>query len=171
MYKTESLAPVSIELSCKYLQIDNQMYASVDSNEPNHRYDFPVIFLPRNKLDITKPLNIYQTLESEIKKPLGEDFLTLKLQLIPDENTEQQSMRLSDIELDIKSFEIYLEDYFLYNLVKVIFEFVNTFQGAGFGSGVKNEEANEYDLISKDLDILLEPLVMLKKIRLSKYFI
>ena len=144
------------------------MYASVNPDDTNHCYDFPVVFLPRSSPETTKPKNNYQTLESRIIKPRGEEFLSLKIKLIRNENTEQHSMRLSEIEFEIKSFEIYLVDYFLYNLFKVAFEFVNTFQRSGYECQLRSEEKINYDLISKDLDILFEPLVMLKKIRLSK---
>lgn len=154
--------------------------ASLPGTDHNIRYDFPVIFLPHGASNraVAIPTK-YQTFEqsqhsraeahSWLEKKASR-FLCLRLCLMPDQNKRHQSLRLTEIDVDVKSFEIYLEDYFIYNLVKVGIEFVSLVHDNDNVMPVQQlcEDLLFYDSASKDLNILFEPQVMLKRIRFGQ---
>lgn len=145
----------------------------LDSKELGRRYDFPVIFLPRHRTNLRgnsdlKP-NRYQSFDLPLDWTKNEKFFDLQMKFIPNETDEQRSLKLTDIDLNINSFEVYLEDYFIGNLVKVGIEFIglatsgNTVCVKGF------EDQDYYDSVNKELGILFEPIIMLKNIHFGKY--
>lgn len=153
---------------------------SLPGTDHNIRYDFPVIFLPRaaSTRAVATPTIKYQTFEqsqhsqaeaqSWLEKKASR-FVSLKLSLMPDQNNSHESLRLTEIDVDLKAFEIYLEDYFIYNLVKVGIEFVSLVHDDD------NDRPQQlsgdllfYDSVSKDLNILFEPQVMLRRIRFGQ---
>jgi hypothetical protein len=138
-----------INFNCEHLQLDNQMYAlsnqekEVYDTENAHKYDFPVIFMPRE----------YRTQEASRAEPGAKEqnktkpsnkFIELKLRLMrhfelvesieneageielhANKQDEQPiSMRLSSIDLLVQPFDIYLEDSLIYSLLRLSVEFL-----------------------------------------------
>ena len=132
-------APISIEFCCSSLQLDNQMFdVSSQNTDHNIRYDFPVIFLPRTSKSepphSKSPTITYQTFDAQRSarhepqswsEKKANRFVCLRLCLMPNQNESHESLRLTEVDVDIKSFELYLEDYFIYNLVNVGIEFIS----------------------------------------------
>jgi hypothetical protein len=185
----QSTQVVLLETSCAHLQLDNQMFDLNDENCENRlllnlkqKYDFPVIFLPsaiKNLSSETIKLfdfpfiknYKYNSFNSNEQLRFSDNlndpkFLKLKL-LFNNYNNNSEKLKLVDVDFSIEQFECYLEDFLIYNLIKIVIEFASLMSSSSCVA-IESTEYDVYDLVIKDLDVLVEPALMIKQIRLSK---
>jgi len=156
---------VSSEILCEQMQLDNQMFGSGE-----HGYDFPVIFLPRGGTQekLGSP-GMYFSFDGVTMRPeLSEEklFLRIKLKAILD---GESRIKLTEVDFNLGSFEVYLEDFLIYSLMKIGIEFIGLATGKSKVEDVKESfvDFKYYDYMANDLGILCEPLIMLKKLHLG----
>ena len=160
-FQRDSVQPAQLVFSCSHLQLDNQMFDSEEQppgmSFSTQKYDFPVIFMPRAAPPPLRTIR-YQTFESDctLNETL-EAFFTLKLALL-------STNKLKEFDLTIRPFEIYLEDYLIYNLTKFGIELLQIMNTDKKLTTCPNQN---YELISKELDSLIEPAIMLSRIRIG----
>lgn len=197
---------MNMNASIAHLQLDNQMFDldAIDDSEFNkvaHKYDFPVIFMPRaeNKLSskqqhqqkksITSGVglsgessgaqrNYFQTLDffrsSSETAPNSSTFLRVKLKFCTPDSSSVP-FRLVQLDLDIKPFDVYLEDYLIYNLAEIGLEF---FELASSGRRVdggdqslattlRARELKSYRFHDLDLNVIGQPLLTVSQMRIS----
>jgi hypothetical protein len=154
---------VTGEAKCEQMQVDNQMFGSGE-----HGYDFPVVFLPRGgaKERRNSPKE-YLSFAGVTDRP-GEIFLRLKIVAIVDGDSR---LKLIEVDLSVGSFEVYLEDFLVFSLMKIGIEFADlaTRRNREKEVGETCADLEYYDYAARDLGILFEPMIMLKKLRLGKY--
>ena len=160
-FQRDSVQPAQLEFSCSHLQLDNQMFDSEEQSPGvsllTQKYDFPVIFMPRAAPPPLRSVR-YQTFESDgPSSDTLEAFLSLKLKLL-------STNKLKEVDLTIKPFEIYLEDYLIYNLTKLGIELL---QIVTLDKKLHICPNQDYESISKELDTLIEPAIMLSRIRIG----
>ena len=209
-----------VYLNCQHFQLDNQMFDLDQNNSDDNlavsaqKYDFPVIFIPREykkfqlrqqefmqtnakSLKSIKNLNYFKSFDSfyyfinrQIYSSKQNDlFLEARLTLISNkkaplncylmpssvsQHNDSSYFRLVELELSMKPFDIYLEDYLIYNLIKVGIEFVeftssnNLANTAVNQADFLNDQLSYYNLLADDLDILVDPMTMMQKIKVGK---
>ncbi len=165
-----NLTGLSMAITCQHIQLDNQMF---DLTQNQHKYDFPVVFIPRNCVNKKKTLaksnqRVYKSLDDFRFKKQNENEEFLKINLTMDKRCDQ-NVRISELEMNIKPFEIYLEDYLVYNLIKIGVGYLNllSYNNSGHKQEQDREHAEDVNN-TRDLSILFEPILMVKKLRLSK---
>lgn len=197
---------LSIDTNIGHLQVDNQMFDDNNNNNldndddqselSKHKYDFPVIFIPRAdpKRSSTKQpslnritnggrlaqRNYFQSLDcfgaaSSEQSRSWPSFVRVKLKFnSPDSSSVP--FRLAQLDLDIKPFDVYLEDYLIYNLAEIGLEF---FELASSGRLEKSactsssrrrssrRELNLYRFHDLDLNVVAQPLLTVCEMRIS----
>lgn len=170
----------SLEILSQHLQLDNQMFdlTNTDNNQLKlaaQKYDFPVVFIPRGNSAKAKTLNrpqaIYKTFDAnshlvEKEDHSNEQFIHLKLKF---ENHNKLKLILTEFDLNLKPFDIYLEDYLVYNLMKISMDYVGLITTKTNTNSNELSPSHEQDLnSSRDLSILFDPILMIKKLNISK---
>ena len=140
--------------ACSYMQLDNQMFDSYEESSKVSKYDFPVILIPRN----LKPLNNLNQSFNKFKthhsiyftKPDSDiKFIDFKISF-------DNAGRVLESELTIKPFDVYLEDYLVYNLMKIAVDYLGYF------------EKNQSEILTMpELDELCDPGLIARKIKLG----
>ena len=136
---------LEVKINLFHLQLDNQMY-------DNEKYDFPVIFIPR-EMNCLKSSSInfssVYPLDKNNNSYLFEPFLNIKLSL------NRSNFRAEKLEINFKNFDIYLEDSLITYLIRLLFDYVELI-------GDKQNENNEMDL-----DLISSPILRLKNLKIS----
>jgi vacuolar protein sorting-associated protein 13B len=161
---------MSVNLKCMNVQLDNQMfdnenYIDTELNGQQLKYDFPVIFLPREESKagggsrFTKSFDQTRVLNNP---HIDSAFLDVKLIL-----AEQDSKCYipTSLEINLKPFDVYLEDYLLYNLTQIFidyFDHLSTIESQP-KSGVVASPAESDD----DLSQLVKPLLLIHKFKIN----
>jgi vacuolar protein sorting-associated protein 13B len=124
------------------MQLDNQMFDCEDDIEsasttngpqnqqqnqpPQLKYDFPVIFLPRSEFKcplswprFTRSVDQMRRVGSFTAEPM---CLSVRLVLA---EQEQQLQIPTSLEIEPAPFDLYLEDYLLYNLIQIFVDYVD----------------------------------------------
>lgn len=183
-----------------HIQVDNQMFdldtVTQDRNTDNEfnkvaqKYDFPVIFVPREKRrpssslsslsrkETTSVRNYFQSLEffrswscaNEENNANNNDdyFMRVKLKFCtPDPSSVP--FRLVRFELDLNAFDVYLEDYLIYNLAEIGLEF---FELASSSSQelaeIRSRDVRSYQVHDLDLALVSQPLLTVSELRISR---
>ena len=167
---------IEIDFGCSHFQLDNQMFDldSVEDNEFNkvaQKYDFPVIFIPRqrNRRQITNSRNYYQLLDffTQSEPNPASNFIKTHVKL---QSTDPKStlMRLTHLDLDIKPFDAYLEDYLIYNLAEIGLEFFELASSSPTTNRRYSKEVKRYQMHEMDLDLVSRPLLTANYMRISR---
>lgn len=124
-------------LTCDDLQIDNQMYA-------NSNYDFPVVFLKQSDEALEPP---------PLKLPLKEHAAKVKqrslvtIQMLVSYDLLSQSTSLTGMNVAVKPVTIYIEDTFIYDILKKLDRFLT--------SGLTVRSAPKQQSVTLPRDILM----------------
>ena len=162
-------------LQMNHLQIDNQLYES-----DNQKYDFPVIFIPKQNQEL-KEIYYNQRNYSIIEMdeffmrnfyPNNSKFLYFDIKFHRDIKVSKKYLSY-EIDFSINSFEVYLEDSFLYELLKTTMDFVKCSQTQLRNINDENHLNKDYFLklvtdsktdkiyqVSRDLDSLISPITV-----------
>lgn len=181
-----------------HIQVDNQMFdldtVTQDRNTDNEfnkvaqKYDFPVIFVPREKRrssssssrkETSNVRNYFQSLEffrswscandeNNANNDKDDYFMRVKLKFCtPDPSSVP--FRLVRFELDLNAFDVYLEDYLIYNLAEIGLEF---FELASSSSQelaeVRSRDVRSYQVHDLDLSLVSQPLLTVSELRISR---
>lgn len=110
-----------IALTGQHIQLDNQIYDLT-------LYDYPVIFIPQAKLQTHFDEIIdyrHFSLEDWIPFNLKNNFLNLRINLNRQALMNEENILLDTAEISIKPFEVYIEDRFITDLIKISINFLN----------------------------------------------
>ena len=183
-----------VKASCQHLQLDNQLfsmdetifYDNTDLTKSAQKFDFPVIFIPRdngsNNLNRKSTINFFKSHDSlrynkNFRTNDSKKFAELKIVLVNSTNATESNinMSLTELYLDIKPFDVYLEDYLIYNLIKIGIEFLEIYsfielESINDQNKIKNDNKHDskfLSAVSDSLDILVDPMVLSRKININ----
>lgn len=176
----ESANSLKIETSVGHIQLDNQMF-DLDAIKDNEfskvaqKYDFPVIFVPRERLltkDKSKELrNYYQSLDyfrSRSSIHAEASFMSVKLKFCCPDSTAVP-FRLVQFNLNIMPFDVYLEDYLIYNLAEIGLEFFELASSGRVDMTIsRTRDIKNYNLNDLDLGLFSQPLLTISNLGISR---
>ncbi|CAF0986900.1 unnamed protein product, partial [Brachionus calyciflorus] len=134
---------LNFEISLSHLQLDNQMY-------DEEKYDFPVVLIPRDVKKLKNSNINYSCIFSQNFVTTRDDFLNLKFNLF--------NSNLETLEILLKPFDLYLEDFLITDLIKLGFEYTQLI----------SDPSDLSDPIELDLSLVTYPLLKIKKFNISK---
>jgi hypothetical protein len=160
---------VTVKMKCQNLQLDNQLFdneeiVQIEENNIQLKYDFPVIFLPREEflLDLQKTKKkIRFTKSFDIFRDVNLDdnfssFIAVKFILFKHNQTENFS--LTSLDVDLKQFDVYLEDYLLFNLIQIFIDYFDHLT-TNLESSISYED--------DDLNQLVKPMVVMNRFKIN----
>ena len=71
---------------------------------------------------------------------------------------------LLDVDLNLSLLDIYLEDYLIYNLIKIGMSYLNLIS---VSDSNENNHDSIIDIADENLDIIIFPLILLRQINIS----
>lgn len=148
-------------IRCSCLQLDNQMFANescFDSSEQSNggqqqtlvlKYDFPVVFVPRViEKSSLKSYKFTKTIDQIRKSPSVNNFLDISLVLAEQEPAHGRTNIVPvNIDVSIKPFDVYLEDYLLYNSIQIFIDYFDHI------TDDKNIQTQKGNLLSLNLNL------------------
>jgi vacuolar protein sorting-associated protein 13B len=160
---------MSVNLKCMSVQLDNQMFdneSDMDAGLSGQqlKYDFPVVFLPREETKVTNWARFSRSFDQiRALKSVCSDSTFLNVKLILAEQ-EANLFVPTSLEIDAKPFDVYIEDYLLYNLIQIFidyFDHLTTIESPTSKSSGLTIESDD------DLAQLVKPLLLIHKFKIS----
>ena len=190
---------LAICVSCEHMQLDNQMfnldetsYLDAQLARSAQKFDFPVVLMPRAAAVATSASRSAKSLMKmtsylrslDVARLVDETaatatatasrFVEVRLLLARCDNGEASgSMRPLDVELCVQPFDIYLEDYLIYNSIRIGLElldhwsYVNTVSSPLVSSSSNNND-ELIVLACASMDALVDPALTCKRVRIGK---
>lgn len=168
---------MDVDFRCAHFQLDNQMFdlGSAEDNEFNkaaQKYDFPVIFIPRERRrsreKATLVRNYFQSLDFFSSGRAESSFLRVKTKFCALDPTSA-GFGLVHLDVDLKPFDVYFEDYLIYNLAEIGLEFFELASSGRVDRRLTSTNiSRQYQSHELDLSLISRPLITMSLIRISR---